>query len=169
MMSGFTRAPRVFLVFLIILAFLTLAMTGACSAASKSEAELRIEEGEMAVNSAYAAVLEAEKSGADVSGLLINLTYGGNFLAEAQMHYRNGDFGGAVYYADLSVQSVMGLADEAEQSRTLAMDEHKDRVFQKVTFSSMAVVVIVLGSVAGWLLFRRRYFEKVLKMKPEEV
>jgi len=35
--------------------------------------------------------------------------------------------------------------------------------------SGVAVGVIVLGSVVGWRIFKRRYFEKVLKMKPEVV
>lgn len=169
MMSGFARVLRMLLVFLILFAFLTLAMTGVCLVVSESEAELRIEEAEVAVSSAYVAVLEAEKSGADVSGLLMNLTYGGNFLAEAQMRYRNGDFGGGVYYADLSVQSVMGLVEEAEQLRVLAIAENEDRYFLTVATSGVAVVVIVFGGVVGWRFFKERYFEKVLKMKPEEV
>jgi len=168
-MNGFARFLRIFLVSLILLAFSTLATAGVCLAVSESEAELKIGEAETAVSSAYVAVLEAEKSGADVSGLLINLTYGGNFLAEAQMCYRNGDFGNAVYNADLSVRSVEGLVGEAGQLKALAMDEYKERVFQTLASSGVAVVVTVLGSVVGWLLFKRRYFEKVLKMKPEEV
>jgi len=169
MMDDFARVLRMLLVFLILFAFSTLVMTGVCLAVSESEAELRIEEAEMAVSSAYVAVLEAEKSGVDVSGLLMNLTYGGNFLAEAQMRYRNGDFGGAVYYADLSVQSVMGLVEEAEQLEALAIAENEDRYFLTVAFSGVAVVVIVFGGVVGWRVFKERYFGKVLKMKPEEV
>ena len=168
-MNGFAQFLRIFLVSLILLAFSTLATTGVCLAVSESEAESKIKEAETAVSSAYVAALEAEKSGADVSGLLTNLTYGGNFLAEAQMCYRNGDFGNAVYNADLSVRSVEGLVGEAGQLKALAMDEYKERSFQTVATSSVAVVVTVLGIVVGWLLLKRRYFEKVLKMKPEGV
>lgn len=168
-MNGSARFLRMFLVSLMLLAFSTLATVGVCLATSESEAELKIGEAEMAVSSAYVAVLEAEKSGADVSGLLVKLTYGGEFLAEAQMCYRSGDFGGGVYYADLSVRSVEGLVGEAGQLKALAMDEHKERAFQTLASSGVAVVVIVLGSVVVWLLFKRRYFQKVLKMKPGEV
>ena len=168
-MSGFVHALRRLPVFLILFAFSSLAMTGVCASVSESEAELRIGEAEMAVSSAYVAVLEAERSGANVSVLLIKLDSAGRFLAEAHMCYRNGDFDGAVYYADLSVQSVGGLVEEAEQLKALAIDEFKERSFQTVAASSLAVVVIVLGSVYGWWFFKRRYFEKVLKMKPEVV
>jgi hypothetical protein len=168
-MTGFSRFLRVFLASLILLAFSTLVTAGVCLAVSESEAESKVGEAEVAVSSAYVAVLDAEKSGADVSGLLMNLTYAGEFLAEAQTCYRNGDFGGAVYYADLSVRSVDGLVGEAGRLKALAMDEYKERVFQTVAGSGVAVGVIVLVSVVGWLLLKRRYFEKVVKMKPEVV
>jgi len=168
-MSVFTSALRTLFVSLVLFAFSSLAMTGVCAAFSESEAELRIGEAEMAVSSAYVAVLEAERSGANVSVLLIKLTYSGSFLAEAQMCYRNGDFGSVVYYADLSVQSVGGLVEEAEQLKALSIDEFKERSFQTVVASSLVVVVIVLGRVYGWRCFKRRSFEKVLMMKPEVV
>ena len=168
-MRVFSRALRTLLVSLVLFAFSSLAMTGVCALVSESEAELRIGEAEMAVSSAYVAVLEAERSGANVSVLLIKLNSGGEFLAEARMSYRNGDFGSVVYYADLSVQSVGGLVEEAEGLRALSIDEFKERSFQTVTASSLAVVLIVLGCFVGWRFFKRRYFEKVLRMKPEVV
>ena len=156
-----------FVCFLFILMFFW--FVHVCFAVDKAAVDGALIDAENILSSVYVAVLEVEKGGGNVSDLLINLTYGGEFLAEAQMCYRNGDFGAAVYYADLSVQSVEGLLEEAEQLKALAMDEHKERSFQTVATSSVAVVVMVLGSVVGWLLFKRRYFEKVLKMKPEEV
>lgn len=168
-MNGFAHVLKMLPVFLILSAFSTLGTTGVCIAISESEAELRIEEAETAVSLAYVAVLEAEKSGADISGLLMNLTYGGNFLAEAQMCYRNKDFGGAVYHADLSVQTVVDLEEEAEQLKASAIAENKKRRVLTVTTSGVAVVVIVLGSAVGWLLLKQFYFKKVLEMKPEEV
>ena len=165
-MSGFTRFLRILLFCLVLLAFSTLAVTGVFAVVGEGEAESEIQEAVTVLSSAYVVVLEAEKSGANVSGLLVGLSSGGNFLAEAQVRYRNGDFGGAVYYADLSVQSVEGLAEEAEQLKALAMAESEERSFQMVAGSGVAVVVVVLGSVVGWRLFKRRYFGKVLKMKP---
>ncbi|MDH5754675.1 MAG: hypothetical protein OEY95_05685 [Candidatus Bathyarchaeota archaeon] len=168
-MSRVARILRTVLVFLVFFAFSTLALTGVCLAVSESEAESKIGEAEMAVSSAYVAVLEVEKSGGNVSGLLIKLDSGAEFLAEAQMCFRNEDFGNAVYYADLSVQSVEGLVEEAEQLKALAIAESEERCFLTVATSGVAVAVIVFGSVVGWRLFRGRYFGKVLKMKPEVV
>jgi len=168
-MRGLVRALRILLVSLVLLAFSTLAVTGVFAVVGEGEAESEIQEALTALSSGYVAVLEAEKSGADVSGLLAELTSGGNFLGEAQVRYRNGDFGGAVYYADLSVETVEGLVDEAGQLKALALAEHEEMSFVTVADSGVAVVVIVLGSVVGWRLLKRRYLSKVLEMRPEVV
>lgn len=154
-----------FVVFILIFSW----FAHACFAVEKADAEEALIDAENILSSAYVAVLEVEKSGANVSGLLMKLDSGGNFLAEAQTCYRNGDFDGAVYYADLSVRNVTGLVEEAGQLKALAISGYNERFFQTMAASGVAVVVIVLGSVVGWLIFKQRYFEKVLKMKPEVV
>jgi len=168
-MKRFTHVFRILLACLVVLAFSTLTVTGVLALAGEGEAEIEIQEAETVLSSAFAAVLEAEKNGADVSGLLAGLDSGGSFLAEAQVHYRNGDFEGAVYYAGLVVESVEGLVEEAGQLNALAIAEFEERRFLTVTGSTVAIVGIVLGSVLGWSLFKRRYLEKVLMMKPEVV
>ena len=154
-----------FVVFILVFSW----FARACFAVEKADAEEALIEAENILSSAYVAVLEVEKDGGNVSGLLVKLDSGGNFLAEGQTCYRNGDFDGAVYYADLSVRNVIGLIEEAGQLKALAISGYNERLFQTMAASGVAVVVIVLGSVVGWLIFKRRYFEKVLKMKPEVV
>jgi len=168
-MKGFAHGLRILTVVLVVLAFSKLAIIDVFAVVGESEAETEIQKAEAALSSAYVAVLEAEKNGADVSGLLAKLSSGGNFLAEARMRYRNDDFDGAVYYAGLSVESIEGLVGETEQLKALAIAEHKEGFFLTVTGSGVAVIVVVLGSIGAWLLFKRRYFEKVLEMKPEVV
>ena len=168
-MSGLMRGMRIILTVFIFSVLLTLGKTGVSLVVSESEAASRIDEAELAVNSAYVKVLEAEEKGADVSALLVKLNSGAGNLSEAQMRFRNGDFEGAVYYADLSVQSVEGLIEEAEQFKVLASDQYREKSFLTVTTSFVAIVVIILGDVICWQLFKQRYFQKVLRMKPEEV
>ena len=168
-MSGLIRKMRTLLTVFIFFVLLTLSKTGVSLAVSESEAALRIDEAETAVNSAYVKVLEAEEKGADVLALLVKLNCGARNISEAQMRFRNGDFGGAVYYANLSVQSVEGVIEEAEQLKVLASDQYRENSFQTVTTSVLAVVVIILGDVICWQLSKKRYLQKLLKMKPEEV
>jgi len=168
-MSALVRGMRIILTVLVFSVLLTLGKNGVSLALSESEAALRIDEAETAVNSAYVKVLEAEEKGADVSALLVKLNSGARNISEAQMRFRNGDFGGAVYYADLSIQSVEGLIEEAEQLKVLAGDQYREKSFQTVTTSFLAVVIVILGDVICWQLFKKRYLQKLLKMKPEEV
>jgi len=168
-MNGLMRGMRTILTFFIFSVLLTLGKTGVSLAVSESLAALRINEAETAVNSAYVKVLEAEEKGADVSGLLVKLNSGARNISEAQMRFRNGDFDGAAYYAYLSVQSVDGVIEEAEQLKFLGGDQYRERSFQTVTTSVVAIVVIILGDIICWQLFRKRYFQKLLKMRLEEV
>lgn len=154
-----------FVVFILVFSW----FTRACFAVEKADAEEALIDAENILSSVYVAVLDVEKSGGNVSGLLVKLDSGGRFLAEGQMCYRHGDFDGAVYYADLSVRNVTGLVEEAGQLEALAVSGCNERLFQTMAASVTAVGVIVLGSVVGWRIFKRRYFEKVLKMKPEVV
>jgi len=141
----------------------------ACSAVDRSVAEEALVDAEGDLASAYVAVAEAEGAGANVSGLLTKLNVAGRFLAKAHNCYRTGDFNGAVYYANLSVESVKGIVREAEELKALATDEYKERCFQTEAAFALAVVLIVVGSVAGWLFFKKRYLEKALRMRPEVV
>ena len=164
-MIKYKRSLVCFVVFILLFSW----FMHACFAADKADADEALIDAENVLSSVYVAVLEVEKSGGNVSGLLVKLDSGGRFLAEAQMCYRNGDFDGAVYYADLSVRNVTGLVEEAGQLEALAVSEYNERLFQTMAASVTAVGVIVLGSVVGWRIFKQRYFEKVLKMKPEVV
>ena len=168
-MSVLMRGMRTILTVLIFFVLLTLSKTGVSLAVSESLAALRIDEAETAVNSVYVKVLEAEEKGADVLALLVKLNSGARNISEAQMRLRNGDFVSAVHCADLSVQSVEGVIEEAEQLKVLASDQYREKSFQMVTTSFLAVFVIIFGDVICWQLFKQRYFQKVLRMKPEEV
>ena len=159
-MSGFMRGMRTFLVVLIFFVFLTLGKTGVSLAVSESEAASRIDEAETAMSLAYVKVLEAGEKGADVSALLVKLNSGVGNLSEAQMRFRNGDYEGAVYYADLSVQSVEGLIEEAEQLKVLASDQYSEKSFLTVTTSFVAIVVIILGDVICWQIFQTALFRE---------
>ena len=141
----------------------------ACSAVDRSVAEEALVNAESGLASAYVAVAEAEGAGANVSSLLTKLNVAGRFLAKAHNCYRTGDFNGAVDYANLSVESVKSIVREAEELKALAADEYKERCFQTEAAFVLAVVLIVVGSITGWLFFKKRYLEKALRMRPEVV
>jgi hypothetical protein len=144
-------------------------VVGVGVAAGEAEAALKVGEAESAVGLVFEAVLEAEQRGADVSGLLVRLDSGGEFLAMAEMCLRNEFFDEAVYYADRAVQSVEGLVEDAEFLAVSAEGEFRERFLWAALVSGVVVGLIVIVGVLGWRLFRQRYVGNVWEMRPEVV
>ena len=135
--------------------------------ASEDVVNSAIEAAESAVISAFEAVTEAEQAGGNVSGLLADLTEAGEFLAVAQMSYRNGDFDNAVYFANLSRNIGDEVKGEAYELRTSVGNENVQRMWFTMIGSVSGVILVVLGSLWFWRFFKRWYFRRVLRMKPE--
>lgn len=126
-----------------------------------------IESAELAVDSAYDAVLEAEGAGANVSGLLDELNEGAEALSKAYMSNRVGSFDDAIYFADLCYSLVGGIEAEANELRDAAIADRSQRLLLTSFGSVLAVVCVFCGGFFGWRFFKSRYHRRVLKMKPE--
>lgn len=126
-----------------------------------------IESAELAVGLAYEAVLEAEGAGANVSGLLNELNDGAEALSKAYMSNRVGNFDDAIYFADLCYDLVGSIEAEANELRDVAAGERNQRLLLNTLSSVLAIVCIFYGGFFGWRFFKRRYYRRVLKMKPE--
>ena len=126
-----------------------------------------IESAELAVDLAYEAVLEAEGVGANVSGLLVELSDGVEALSRAYMFSRVGDFDGAIYFADLCSDLVEGIEAEANELRDVTASERNQRLLLNTLGSVLAVGCILYGGFFGWRFLESLYHWWVLKMKPE--
>jgi len=134
---------------------------------SENEATLASNDADGTVVSAYLATLKAEEAGANVSGLLIQLDEAGGFLARAHMAYRSGNFDETIHFANLSKNIGEEVQNAADRLEILALSEGHQRLLFTMIGSIACVILTVLGSFWGWRIFKRRYFKRVLKMKPE--
>jgi len=134
---------------------------------SESEASSALTSAEGAVDSAYQAVLRAEEAGANVSGLLVRLNDAGELLAKAKVAYRLGDFDEAARFANLSGNIGGEVQNAAVELKDSAWVASVQRRWFTMTGSIISVVGVVFGSFWGWSFFRRRYYRRVLGMKPE--
>jgi len=139
------------------------------SALSENVATSAIEKAEGLMVSAYEAVLEAERAGANVSGLLARLKVAGEGLAQAHISYRLGDFDDAARSADLCSQIGEEARVEAYELRGLALEEAVQCFRWTMIRSILGVAIAVGASYLGWRIFKRRYFRRVLGMKPEVI
>lgn len=128
---------------------------------------LEVADAEEALVSAYGAVLDAEEAGANVSGLLGRLSVGGEYLAEAYDYVRLGDSENAGRLAGLCVEAVDDLEGEAALMREDAARLERADLLAMVFGSAVGVVVVVVSGVLLWTIFKRRYHEKILKLRPE--
>ena len=128
---------------------------------------LEVAEAEEALVSAYDVVLEAEETGANVSGLLARLSMGGKYLAEAYDYVRLGDSENADRLAGLCVEAVDDLEGEAALMMEEAARLERADLLARVFSSAVGVVVVMVSGVLLWALFKRRYREKILKLRPE--
>jgi len=161
------KSASILLVLLIILALsASIFMPETFASNSEDTATTNIERAENALVSAYQVVLEAEQVGADVSVLLAELNVAGEFLAEARMAYRLGDFDNATSYADLGRYIGEGVEVWADELRLKAYGPRVMVFWLTMSGSLVGVVVVGFGSFWGWRAFKRRYYRRVLKMKP---
>ena len=161
---------RVIAALFVLFTFVSSVSALGIKAASVEESTLSAVEGvEETVADAYGAVLEAERAGADVSGLLNRLNEAGGYLALARMCLRTGNLEGAVGNASLSVQALDGLADDADVLREEAVKESGERAWMAIGGSAVGVVAVVCGGWLGWRWFKKRYYERTLEMGPEVV
>lgn len=122
---------------------------------------------EMTLVSAYQAVVESEQVGANVSGLLIQLNEAGEFLTKARIKYKLGNHDQAVSLADMCSEISKKVESETAELRNEAFVLWVTAVGLATTESSVLVVAVVLGSFWSWRAFKRRYYKRILKMKPE--
>jgi len=135
--------------------------------ASKDVAVLALTDAEGVMVSAYQAVSRAEEAGANVSGLLARLNEAGGFLARARMVYDFGDFEEAAGLASSSRNIGVEVENAAVELKDSAFLERVQRMWFMMIGSIFGVILVFFGSFWVWRVFRRRYYRRVLGMKPE--
>ena len=153
----------------VLFVFVACAFMFTAFATGESSAASDVAMAEADVVSAYEAVLEAEQVGADVSALLVRLNDASESLAEAEVAYRLGDFNESVRLADLCSAISEEVKSEAGELRLQAYGAWYFDMWLKIAGSLVGVVVVGLGGFWAWRVFKRRYYRRVLKMKPEVV
>jgi hypothetical protein len=119
----------------------------------KDEALKVIFTAEDVLGATFKAFLEAERTGADVSVFMDRMSLGAEYLGEANVRYRSGNYEDAVLFADLCIETITSIQEEAtELVRKAEID--LDVMF---FWSSVGVVIAVVTGFVAWRVFRRIY------------
>ena len=124
---------------------------------NEETASLAIADAEETIISTYGAVLEAEQAGGNVTDLFARLNEAGEFLAAANVSYRNGDFDNAIYFANLSKNIGEEVKNEAFELKGSAWNEGVQRMMFTMLGSFSGIILVILGSLWIWRFLNRRY------------
>jgi len=150
-------ASKLLVLLIILVLSASIFMSEIFASNSEDTATTNIERAENALVSAYQAVLEVEQVGADVSGLLAELNEAGEFLAEARMAYRLGDFDNATSSADMGRDIGERVEVKAYELKDSAWRENIQRMWLTIMGSVLGVIMIASGSFWVWRFLKRRY------------
>jgi hypothetical protein len=133
------------------------------------EAAAALATAEKAVALAYNSSVRAEQAGANISGLFVMLKDAGDELSKAEIAYMQGDFNLTLSSATICSQIAQRVNTGADQLRLEAFGPRYIDIWLKMTVSIFAVVGVGIVGLWAWRVFKRRYYQRVLMMKPENV
>ena len=161
------RVLRVSVSFLLVIALVGLFLHGVFIARGADEASSSVGEADVAVRQAFDATLEAERAGANVSGLILRLSEAGGILVEAEMALGNGNSSEAFSKAGQCVEIAESVKGDADVLKASALDGARTVFWMSLTFSVVGIAVFVVVLMLVWRWFKGGYVRKMLGMKPE--
>ena len=122
-----------------------------------------------AVEQAFNSVLDAEKAGANVTGLLAQLNDAAGVLAQAENSFRTGDFNTSATQADSVLPIAQEVTNSAQDAKQTALVSGQNAFWFTIAFTEIGAFVFVLVLFLVWRRFKRGYMKKLLGLKPEVV
>jgi hypothetical protein len=139
---------------------------GAAAVGDEAVAQVALNEADLRLQEAFAAVLAAEDEGANVTVLAGRLTEAGSALASAEAAFAAGNFSGAASLAD----AVSGMAQSVEDDAGVLRGEALRAAaswWVPVSVSVLAGAGFVVVLLVVWRRFRRFYLKRLIGSKPE--
>jgi CHASE3 domain sensor protein len=154
---------------LLIIAFGTSFFTMHFADAQTDQTESKLQAANGAVEQAFNAVLDAEKVGANVTGLLAQLNVAAGVLAQAENSFRTGDFNTSATQADSVLPIAQEVTNSAQDAKQTALVSGQNAFWFTIAFTEIGAFVFVLVLFLVWRRFKRGYMKKLLGLKPEVV
>jgi len=131
-----------------------------------TEVALAINEAELKLKSAFVAVSKADDVGANITGVVTKLEVAGLLLTEAKLALRVDDYDAANSHAIECINTAEKLIIDADQLTVDAERKQNDNILFTVIGSIGGLVLLIILGITFWRVLKKRYFRKVLDMKP---
>ncbi len=136
-------------------------------ALDKTEAETAIDDAERGLISAYEAVLEAEKKGANVTSLTEKLTATGANLTTAYLQFKEQNYSEAVTLAENCTEIAEDVKTQASSLCDYAAWNARLSLWIQILGWLISMGTIFSATFFVWRVFKKRYYRKILEMQPE--
>lgn len=133
----------------------------------KADAVLILSETEDSLENAYISLLEIERAGGDITGLVKILNTATGFYSEALRLFESGEYALAVELADKAIDSSNVILETDVRMMS------KIEIFRGIGFRNQLYIsigtsgIIILLSFLGWKVFKTYHFQKFNGVKPE--
>ena len=111
--------------------------------------------------------MDAEKAGANVTGLLAQLNVAEDDLAQAENSYRIGDSSTAATQADSVLPIAQQVTTAAQNAKQTAVVSSQNAFWSTIAFTVIGAFVFVLALFLVWRRFKRSYIKSLSEAKPE--
>ena len=175
--SGWTKTPnlnglssrvaKASALLLLVFVVFGLVFWGRFCVRGADEAQSSVGDADVAVRQAFDAALEAERAGANVSGLLVRLNEAGTILGEAEIAVRNGNSSEAASKVEQCIGLAESVRNDADALKASALGEAQRVLWLSLAFSLVGIAVFVVVMVFVWRWFKRGYVRRMLGMRPE--
>ena len=135
------------------------------AAAQGDQTAANLQAANTAVDQAFNAVLAAEKAGANVTVLLVQLNTADGMLAQAENLYRTGDSSAAGSLAEHALTIAQEVTTSAQNAKQTATVSSQNDLWSTLAFTVIGAVVFVLVLFLVWRWFRRRYIKSLSEAK----
>jgi hypothetical protein len=157
------RSSKIFVV------LLTIACLWSAFVACSEAEDTSIEAAQASINNAFTNILAIEKLGGNITALLLRLNNATELLAQADNMERSG----TTINMTSNSNSARQIADQVNEdainlySKTLAASQ--TNFWLIIAMSTIGIIIFVSILLLAWRFFKRRYMNKLLRMKPEVI
>jgi CHASE3 domain sensor protein len=161
------RCKHLAVILFVFLAFGSCLYSGHYVFAQTDQTASKLQAANSAVEQAFNAVLDAEKAGANVTGLLGQLNVAAGVLAQAENSYRTGDSNTAAVQADSVLPIAQEVTTAAQDAKQTALVSGQNAFWSTIAFTVIGAFVFVLALFLVWRRFKRSYINSLSEAKPE--
>jgi hypothetical protein len=121
---------------------------------------------QLALITAYKALLQAEDVGANISASVKSLNSASDLLAQSHNAFRQGRYAESLVYAQNSSETSNRVYAEAKQLELSARQQKNNSLLFTATVSSVSLVALFAVSWFGWRMMKTRYIRNILDKTP---